>query len=192
MKVSVRDIAFIAVVVIGAGSLVGGLLRPARRVAASPTPTPADGALAAAELKPIVARVDEAFRAEREEQGLDRPRRRAELTVMRRLSLSLCGTVPSLEEIRRFESRPAGRRRRLARRLLHDRRCTDYLAERFARAFVGTEDGPFIRLPAAAFHRLAQRRAPREPPLRRARPRNDRRPRAMDRPSGDELRLRDV
>ena len=49
MKVSVRDIAFIAVVVIGAGSLVGGLLRPARRVAASPTPTPADGALAAAD-----------------------------------------------------------------------------------------------------------------------------------------------
>ena len=29
--------------------------------------------------------------------------------------------------------------------LLHDRRCADYLAERFARAFVGTEEGPFLR-----------------------------------------------
>jgi hypothetical protein len=27
---------------------------------------------------------------------------------------------------------------------LHDRRCADYLAERFARVFVGTEDGPFL------------------------------------------------
>ena len=28
--------------------------------------------------------------------------------------------------------------------MLRDRRCTDYLAERFARVYVGTEDGPFI------------------------------------------------
>ena len=65
---------------------------------------------------------------------------------MRRLSLSLCGTIPSLEEVRRFESRPAGRRiDAWLEDLLHDRRCADYLAERFARAFVGTEDGPFLK-----------------------------------------------
>ena len=65
---------------------------------------------------------------------------------MRRLSLSLCGTIPSLEEIRRFEARPAGRRiDAWLDDLLHDRRCADYLAERFARAFVGTEDGPFLK-----------------------------------------------
>ena len=28
--------------------------------------------------------------------------------------------------------------------MLRDRRCTDYLAERLARVYVGTEDGPFI------------------------------------------------
>ncbi len=65
---------------------------------------------------------------------------------MRRLSLSLCGTIPSLEEIRRFASRPASRRiDAWLDDLLHDRRCADYLAERFARAFVGTEEGPFLR-----------------------------------------------
>ena len=64
---------------------------------------------------------------------------------MRRLSLALCGTVPSLEEIRRFEARPKDVRvAEWLDALLSDRRCTDYLAERFARVYVGTEDGPFI------------------------------------------------
>ena len=64
---------------------------------------------------------------------------------MRRLSLALTGTIPSLEEIRRFEARPAGDRvRPWLDGLLRDRRCADYLAERLARAFVGTEDGPFL------------------------------------------------
>ena len=70
----------------------------------------------------------------------------AELAVMRRLSLSLCGTIPSLEEIRRFEYRPPDRRiDAWLDDLLRDRRCGDYLAERFARVFVGTEDGPFLK-----------------------------------------------
>ena len=69
-----------------------------------------------------------------------------QLAVMRRLSLALCGTIPSLEEIRRFEARPAsGRIDAWLGDLLRDRRCADYLAERFARAFVGTEDGPFLK-----------------------------------------------
>ena len=64
---------------------------------------------------------------------------------MRRLSLALTGSIPSLEEIRQFEARPAeGRIDRWLDDLLHDRRTADYLAERFARALVGTEDGPFL------------------------------------------------
>ena len=64
---------------------------------------------------------------------------------MRRLSLVLCGSVPSLEEIRRFEARPKEERiEAWLDDLLRDRRCADYLAERFARVYVGTEDGPFI------------------------------------------------
>ena len=65
---------------------------------------------------------------------------------MRRLTLALCGTIPSLEEIRQFEARPPRQRLEgFVSDLLRDRRTADYLAERFARALVGTEDGPFIQ-----------------------------------------------
>ena len=64
---------------------------------------------------------------------------------MRRLSLALTGSIPSLEEIRTFEARPVdGRLDWWLEILLQDRRSADYLAERLARAFVGTEGGPFL------------------------------------------------
>lgn len=68
-----------------------------------------------------------------------------ELTILRRLSLSLHGTVPSLEEIRRFEA--DGEPQRLERwtiQLLNDRRFADYFAARLARSFIGAEGGQFI------------------------------------------------
>jgi hypothetical protein len=65
---------------------------------------------------------------------------------MRRLSLALTGSIPSLEEIRQFEALPPeGRTESRLDELLRDRRTADYLAERFARALVGTEDGPFVK-----------------------------------------------
>lgn len=75
-----------------------------------------------------------------------RPAPRADdLTIARRLALSLTGTVPSLEEIRRLEELSA--EQRLDWQLssvLEDQRYSDYLAERLARAYVGTENGPFL------------------------------------------------
>lgn len=68
-----------------------------------------------------------------------------QLLVARRLSLALTGSIPSLEEVRAFESQPA--EERLAwwtRRLLNDPRYYDYFAERLARVFVGNDDGPFL------------------------------------------------
>lgn len=68
-----------------------------------------------------------------------------ELQVVRRLSLTLTGTIPSLEEIRLFEAHPPeGRLDWWVDRLLADRRFPDYLAERLARAYVGVENGPFL------------------------------------------------
>ncbi len=136
-----RD-AFFAIVVLGSALTLGSVLlgRPgpaASRRKGPETPT-------AAQLRPAVVRVDAAFRQIWTEQGLTPAPPAPQLAVMRRLNLALTGAIPSLEEIRRFESRPADRR--LARwldDLLRDRRTADYLAERFARAFVGTEDGPF-------------------------------------------------
>lgn len=68
-----------------------------------------------------------------------------ELTVLRRLSLSLHGTVPSLEEIRRFETDSEPQRlERWTIQLLNDRRFADYFAARLARGFIGAEGGQFI------------------------------------------------
>ncbi len=68
-----------------------------------------------------------------------------DLKILRRLSLALHGTIPSLEEIRQFEAdtRP-GRLLRWTAKMLEDRRFADYFAERLARAYVGVEEGEFI------------------------------------------------
>jgi hypothetical protein len=67
------------------------------------------------------------------------------LTVARRLALVLCGTVPSLQEIRRLEAEADTRGQEAwLSSLFQDRRYADCFAERLARTYVGTEDGPFI------------------------------------------------
>jgi len=98
-----------------------------------------------AALRPTVDRVDAAFEQSWREQNLTPARAAPELTLARRVSLALTGTIPSLEEIRQFESMPARDRldRWIAERLA-DRRSADYIAERWARAFVGIDDGPFL------------------------------------------------
>ena len=133
-----RDLLFAVLILGGAAGLAVSLAPPRARSSADvrePT-TPAPG---------VAAEVDRALRDRWTEQGLTPAPRAPELAVMRRLSLALTGTIPSLEEIRRFESRPrADRLTRWLDDLLLDRRSSDYLAERLARAFVGTEGGPFL------------------------------------------------
>ena len=68
-----------------------------------------------------------------------------ELTVLRRLSLCLHGTIPSLEEVRQFEADTwPDRLDRWTQRMLADVRFADYFSERLARSFVGKESGAFI------------------------------------------------
>ncbi len=142
MRARLRDVVFLLIALGGAGSLAAGLLRPLRREAVPPS-RPSVGV---SDREPIVARVDATFRQQWTDQEMAPASPAADLAIMRRLSLSLAGTIPSLEEIRRFEARPTGGRvNAWLDDLLHDRRCADYLAERFARAFVGTEDGPFVK-----------------------------------------------
>ncbi len=65
--------------------------------------------------------------------------------VFRRLSLALAGTLPSVEELRALEKVPDEKRVDwFVSHLLEDQRTADYLAERFARVFVGVEEGPFL------------------------------------------------
>lgn len=66
-------------------------------------------------------------------------------TIARRLSLSLTGSVPSLAELRRFEATPEEHRLNAwLDHLLFDGRYAQYMAERFARVYVGVETGPFL------------------------------------------------
>lgn len=99
----------------------------------------------ASDLTPAAQRVDQLLKAPLQAAGLEPAKPADELTVLRRLSLSLLGTVPSLEEIRRFEAdtRP-GKLAVWTNILLSDPRFADYFAERLARSMVGTEGGQFI------------------------------------------------
>jgi Protein of unknown function (DUF1549)/Protein of unknown function (DUF1553) len=137
-----RDLIFVSVIVGGGLALARGSLK-----APVPAFSPAKTSLsAAASLTPIVGEVDASFHRRWAEHGLHPSAPAAELALMRRLTLALCGSIPSLEEIRQFEVRPPGTRlESWVDELLKDRRTADYLAERFARALVGTEDGPFIQ-----------------------------------------------
>ncbi|TWU11843.1 hypothetical protein CA54_06550 [Symmachiella macrocystis] len=68
-----------------------------------------------------------------------------DLQILRRLSLALHGTIPSLEEIRQFQTdTQPNKLRRWTRRLLDDPRFADYFAQRLARVYVGVDEGPFI------------------------------------------------
>src|SRR5439155_792127 len=96
----------------------------------------------------VVREIDAAFAEAWEVAGVKPAPEAPELAVARRISLALTGSVPSVQEIRQYES-PAVRRFSTGERYqwwlagtFQDRRYGDYLAERVARATVGVEDGP--------------------------------------------------
>jgi hypothetical protein len=148
-----RNAVFILALLVGLAVLVGPLLpppevpapaTPASRSATTEAVAPSPGE---DDFRAAVARVDAAFRAEWSAAGLRPAEPAPPETVLRRLHLAMVGTVPSLAEIRDFEADARPTPDRIADRvwrLLADRRFHDNLAERLARAYVGTENGPFI------------------------------------------------
>ena len=136
-----RDLLF-AAVILGGASAIGSSLAPSR-------PRPVDELAKAPEidagLLASVARVDASIRRGWAEAGASPAPRASDLAVLRRVSLALTGSIPSLEEIRRFEALPPGSRLGpIIDQALRERRSADYLAERLARAFVGVQGGPFL------------------------------------------------
>lgn len=112
--------------------------RPLPQATVSPQSLPSD-------LSPVVEFVDAAFAAEWAKLNLHPVSPAPSLILARRLSLALSGTVPSLQEIRAVEQHAEPERTRWwVDHLLQDQRSSDYLAERLARAYVGTEVGPFL------------------------------------------------
>lgn len=92
-----------------------------------------------------VERVDAFLETQWRDAGVMPAGPASELQVLRRLTLALMGTIPSLEEIRQFENDQApDRLDRWTLRFLRDPRFHDYFAERLARSFVGVEGGQFV------------------------------------------------
>ena len=89
--------------------------------------------------------IDRLLAARWADAGLEPAAPAPELTVLRRAWLALAGTIPSLEEIRRFEADPRPDRLDLAiAALLADRRSAEALARRLAPVLVGEDVGQFI------------------------------------------------
>lgn len=141
---SLRDLVF-GGTILGVGTLLtAGLLRRPD-VDRPPPPPPPPATRSADDLAGVIARVDASFVRAWDQAGLEPTPPADDWTRLRRLTLALTGAAPSLEEIRRFERLPeASRVERRLGELLADRRTADYLAERLARAYVGTEGGPFL------------------------------------------------
>lgn len=89
--------------------------------------------------------VDADFEKAWAQQQLHPMQKADDLTRVRRLSLALTGSIPSLQELRVLESlKGADAPQWWLSHLLSDRRTSDYLAERLARVYVGIENGPFL------------------------------------------------
>ncbi len=135
-----KNIAFIGLATVVLASLANWLLAPPKVEALDdPVVVVADDFQAAKQA------IDAQFHEVWQRRELEPAPKADDLTLARRISLGLTGSIPSLEEIRLIENRPESDR--LAwwvNHLLEDRRYGDYMAERLSRAYVGTENGPFL------------------------------------------------
>jgi hypothetical protein len=143
-----RDFLFLAIVAAGGLVLYASVFPPVLPPRAANF-DPA--AVQTADFRATVDAVNAEFRAEwRGRWGTLTPElqpaiRADDRILARRLSLALMGAIPSLQEMRQLEKYEGPERVQwYLAGILEDERSADYLAERFARAFVGTEGGPFL------------------------------------------------
>lgn len=99
--------------------------------------------LPADQVRESAARLDAIIDARAAAAGIEPAAPADELTVLRRTWLALAGTIPSLEEIRRFEADPRpDRLDRWLAAILAERRSAEHLAGVLAEAFAGSDVGP--------------------------------------------------
>ncbi len=140
-----RNLVFVCVLALGGGGLAWLLY---------PTAVPPRGkgfdphAVHDAEFVGVVQEIDDLFAQSWQQAGLKPAPVASDLAVIRRASLALTGAVPSLQEIRQYESSVVQgysseeRYQWWLTGTFQDGRYGDYQAERLARAAVGVEDGP--------------------------------------------------
>src|SRR5438105_4610519 len=98
-----RNLLFFVVCLAGAGLVANTLLR--RERIAEPRALPTHG-----EFTATLEQLNIEFRQHWQDGGFEPVPRADDLTIARRLSLALTGTVPSLEEIRALEAAPQAAR----------------------------------------------------------------------------------
>ncbi len=128
------------------GAVAGVLLLLVRSTGHIDAPLRAPSSLGDAErIDTSVDRVNSWLHQEWAKQGIEPASAADDLTVFRRMSLALHGTIPSLEEVRVFASDDApDRTERWLLKMLRDSRFADYFSERLTRMLVGNEEGAFI------------------------------------------------
>jgi len=89
--------------------------------------------------------LNDAFQSDWEQAGISPTSSAPPLKIARRLSLGLSGSIPSVQEIRTLQKQPSHEQIHFwVSHLLRQKRTSNFLAERLARALVGVEDGPFL------------------------------------------------
>lgn len=126
--------------------VVGLLLMLVMKVGAIEAPVSAPNRAAEADdIDASISRVNGWLRQHWSDENLEPAEPADDLTVYRRLSLALHGTIPSLEEITAFRADSTnGRIERWLSKLLDDPRFADYFADRLARVLTGVEEGQFV------------------------------------------------
>ncbi len=136
-----KTIAIPGFVVLAVIAVVGW----AARSPVTPLRLPTQLASSLQDVESTAGRVDRLFERAWKDEELTPAEAADELLVLRRLSLALHGTIPSLEEIRTFDAdKQPDRLQRWTDRMMDGSRFADYFAERLARGFVGVENGAFI------------------------------------------------
>jgi hypothetical protein len=140
-----RNLVFLGTLAVGAGALGWWLF---------PTAVPSRGkgfdahAVHDPEFAGVVDEMDDLFVKAWKSAGVKPAPDAPELAVVRRTSLAFMGSVPSVQEIRQYESNAPQslsteeRYQWWLAGIFQDRRYGDYMAERLARATAGIEDGP--------------------------------------------------
>jgi len=135
----------LAVLLLLVGAAARDPLSARNRKSVSELPTPARAVELDWQADTTVLAINHLLAGRRARAGIDPANAADDLTLLRRLWLALAGTIPSLEEIRRFEADSApGAVDRAVAILLADRRSADALARRLASPLVGDEKGEFI------------------------------------------------
>lgn len=140
--IRLRHAAVFSVLALAAAWGVVELLKPPVSAVAVHPPLPK------AKLEEVLSTartVDAAFAADWRQKNLQPTTKADDLTLARRLSLALTGSIPSLQEIRVLEAmQDVDVAQWWLSQLFVDRRASDYLAERLVRVYVGIENGPFL------------------------------------------------